>query len=287
MNPPFPTSSSSPSKPRPWEVEIAARSETGAVREGNEDQYLVVRLGEDAELVASSLRKREVRELTHLPRGWFLAVADGMGGHDRGDVASSLALETVLAELSGLSASDSELRGELTRIVRAGASTVEAAGRERDEARPMGTTLTGCLLLHRRLFVLHAGDSRAYLQRDGELQRLTRDHTLAQALVERGAATEEELRGSPLDHQLFNTLGGGGDDTTEPEIHEHELQPGDRVLLCTDGLTSEVADEEITEILSSALSLDGMADALVELAEERGSPDNVTVVLGLVEPGLD
>ena len=260
----------------PLDLRAAARSETGP-RERNEDRFLVARLGPAPRILATSLSDADLAPPPGTVPGWLLAVADGMGGHARGDRASSVGLAALLRALPDPGLATDRLHEGLRRAFQSGARSVRGADDARDR-KPMGTTLTATLVTASSMHLLHAGDSRAYLFRDGELRRLTRDHTLAQRLVERGAATEEELRRSPLTHQLVNSLGGGTEET-RPDLGSEPLRAGDRILLCTDGLTGVLPEPEIAGRLRDLPDEAEAVDRLVERALELGTADNVTVVV--------
>jgi len=226
-------------------------SDVGRVREGNEDAFLV----------ADSV----------------VAVADGMGGHVAGEVASATALEP-LRELDGRVFPDSTAALTALRDAVVTANQ-EVSRRAEDEPsyRGMGTTLTAALLEGRRLHVAHVGDSRAYLLRDGSLSQLTDDHTLVQHLIDEGQLTHEEAANHPQRSVVTRAIG------VSPEIDVDamtlELQPEDQILLCSDGLTGVVSDEDITDVLEQVDDIDTALDQLVDMANEAGGPDNITAVL--------
>ncbi|MFS8636725.1 MAG: Stp1/IreP family PP2C-type Ser/Thr phosphatase [Gemmatimonadota bacterium] len=212
--------------------------------------------------------------------GLFL-VADGMGGHAAGDVASGIAAEVVERETSRALEAGAAPSAKLL------AEAVEAAHRaivDRSEAEPalsgMGTTLTAALveadasLLH----LAHVGDSRAYLLRDGELRRLTRDHTWVQQQVDTGRLSEAEARIHPGANVLLRALGGNAE-SVEVDTDQVPLSAGDLLLLCTDGLSGTVDDGDLLAILDRPLPLETIANQLVEAARLRGGPDNITAVL--------
>jgi serine/threonine protein phosphatase PrpC len=142
----------------------------------------------------------------------------------------------------------------------------------------MGTTLTMAYLLWPRLYVVHAGDSRCYLLRQGGLRQITKDHTVAQQLVERGAMTPEQAEQSRWSHVLWNCIGGGTRELN-PDVYRATLQLGDSLLLCTDGLNKCVPDEAIQEVLAREGTAEDACRRLVALAHDHGGPDNVTVVV--------
>lgn len=202
-------------------------------------------------------------------------LADGMGGHNAGEVASELAVGTalsILAQTAGLSARD-----RLETAVRAanGAIRERAAGSAR--LKDMGTTIVAVLLEKSRLAVAHVGDSRLYRLRRGRLEALTRDHSLQQEYVDKGLYTPEEAREKVARNLLTHALGLG--DETRVDIGEHEVQSGDRYLLCSDGLYEMASADEIAALLGRTMALPEICAALIELANAHGGHDNITVVV--------
>lgn len=225
-------------------VSAAAATDIGLVREGNEDSYLV-----DEPL---------------------FAVADGMGGHRGGEVASQLALETV-EKLFRTGA------GDLAEQVReANRAVFERSVVDRKVAG-MGTTLTAALVEGDRIRLAHVGDSRAYLLRGGELRRLTEDHTLVHRMVTEGEISEKEAEGHPQRSVLTRAL--GVDMFVDVDDDVVQVRSGDRLLLCTDGLTGMVSEDEIKEMLRGIADPSEAAERLVRAANEAGGVDNTTVVI--------
>lgn len=238
------------------------------------------------------VRTRNEDSFRVLPADTLAVVADGMGGHPGGDVASRIAAEaaseSLRAHRGGEGASpDANLEGELgetmARCVLDAHRAVRREGSERPELEGMGTTLTALLVdaPAGRWAVGHAGDSRAYLLRARRLEQLTRDDTWVQAQVEAGRITAEEARHHPASHVLRQCLGLA--DPPEPRRYGGELRTGDRFLLCSDGLTDMLADDEILRLLQERDDPEEAAGALVEAALERGGVDNVTVVVTRIE----
>jgi serine/threonine protein phosphatase PrpC len=225
-------------------VRVGAATDIGLVREGNEDSYLV----EEP----------------------LFAVADGMGGHRGGEVASRLAVETIEALFhSG--------QGALAQQVQeANRAVFERSSSDRDVAG-MGTTLTAAILEGDRLRLAHVGDSRAYLLRDGELRMLTEDHTLVHQMVQQGEITEAEAERHPQRSVVTRALGMDATVTVDEAIVD--LQPGDRVLICSDGLTSMVGDDAIAAHLRRESDPQRAAEALVAEANKGGGIDNTTVIV--------
>ncbi len=230
-------------------LRYAAKSDVGLVRQGNEDSGYVG------------------------PR--LLLVADGMGGHAAGELASSLAIATV-ADLDVHPPTTSDV---LTSLAEAIDNVGEAIGEliaEDPDLTGMGTTITGLYWLGGRIAVVHVGDSRAYLLRDQELAQITHDHTYVQTLVDSGRITEAEAALHPRRSLLMRAL--DGINPVEADLSVREARAGDRFLLCTDGLSAVVSDSEIAAALASGEPT-GVVTRLVDLALERGAPDNVTVVV--------
>jgi PPM family protein phosphatase len=225
-------------------VTAAAATDIGLVREGNEDSYL-----------------------TEEP---LFAVADGMGGHRGGEVASQLAVET-LEKLFRQGA------GELPdQVQEANRVVFERSVLDRKVAG-MGTTLTAALVQDDRVRLAHVGDSRAYLLRDGELGLLTEDHTLVHRMVSEGEISKEEAQSHPQRSVLTRAI--GVDTVVDVDDETLQVRPSDRLLLCTDGLTSMVSEDEIEEVLRSVPDAQEAAQRLVRMANEAGGMDNTTVLV--------
>ncbi|BBX75642.1 protein phosphatase 2C domain-containing protein [Mycobacterium shinjukuense] len=228
-------------------LRYAARSDRGLVRANNEDSvYAGARL---------------------------LALADGMGGHAAGEVASQL----VIAALAHLDDDEpgGDLLAKLDAAVKAGNAAIAAQVEAEPDLEGMGTTLTAILFAGNRLGLVHIGDSRGYLLRDGELTQITKDDTFVQTLVDEGRITAEEAHSHPQRSLIMRALTGH---EVEPTLTMREARAGDRYLLCSDGLSDPVSDETILE----ALQIPDVAEAayrLIELALRGGGPDNVTVVV--------
>jgi protein phosphatase len=210
------------------------------------------------------------------------AVADGMGGHAAGEVASRLAVEA-LADLATdaapLTADDPDRAAELLRnALRDGHQRICHSVAEHEEWRGMGTTVVALLLLESRAIIAHVGDSRAYLWRDGRLQRLTSDHSWVNEQVQLGLLTDEEAHRHPWRNIITRALGNQPD--VEVELTQHPIHGGDLYLLCSDGLNSMLADDEIAAALGSQANDPASAcRELVERANARGGEDNITVIV--------
>lgn len=202
-------------------------------------------------------------------------LADGMGGHNAGEVASEMAIATTLAILSqtqGLSAQD-----RLETAIQASHAGIREKAASSNRYQGMGTTLVAVVLDSATLAVGHVGDSRLYRLRKGELELLTRDHSLLQEFIDKGLYTPEEARQKVARNILTQAL--GLEEAVRIDIGEFPLQAGDRYLLCSDGLHEMVSDNEISALLGRAQPLPEVCNTLIELANAKGGKDNITVVI--------
>lgn len=224
------------------------------------------------------VRSRNEDALLQLPLRGIAAVADGMGGHAAGDVASRIAVDVVDDRTRDL---EHDPAGALADAIRAAHEAIVRAARADPELQGMGTTLT-VLRVHDRdgCLIAHVGDSRAYRWRDGQLEQLTRDQTWVQQQVDAGAISRENARHHPFSSILTGAL-GVEDQELEIQLLEPECRPGDTFLLCSDGLVARLSDDELQAVLLGHPDddLDGAARALVHAANEAGGPDNITVAL--------
>jgi protein phosphatase len=267
------------------QVDLAALSDRGHVRSANEDHYVIVRFGRTLETLLTSLPADEIPARSE-EVGYGLLLADGMGGRAAGEVASRKAISTmiglVLQTPDWIMGNDPQDVEQVMERFADRYRRIHAALRHEGEDDPslsgMGTTMTLACSLGARVVIGHIGDSRAYLFRDGQLFQLTRDHTLAQALVDMGQLTAEQAARHPARHMLTRSL-GAAEDSYPVDVRSASLADGDRLLLCTDGLTNMVDDATIASLLSGAASSQEACQALVAKALERGGKDNVTVAL--------
>ncbi|MFD7657115.1 PP2C family protein-serine/threonine phosphatase [Actinosynnema sp. NPDC059797] len=222
--------------------------------------------------------RREANEDSVYYSERLFAVADGMGGHAYGEVASSIAVG-VLAELD--TDTDDPL-GALSEAARQIAVRLTDLAEENFDMRGMGTTLTALLWDGERFAVGHIGDSRCYLVRDGELTQVTRDHTMVQALVDDGRMSAEQADEHPGRSMLMRALQAGS--AHDPDLFFHDVREGDRYLLCSDGLSDVVSAAEIATLLTTDPDGDDTVRALIAAANERGGPDNITCLLVDVAP---
>lgn len=236
-------------------------------------------------------RKRKHNEdayLLDVERGLFV-VADGMGGHAAGEVASRLTVESIQEFISGTEDDHDNTwpfgynnrysvdGNRLSTAVERANEKVMRAVVNRPELKGMGTTVVAALFDEKRATLVHVGDSRAYLMREAELRRLTDDHSWVQEQVNAGILSEDEAKSHPLKNVVTRALGGGTH--VAVDLIEIPVGAGDRFLLCSDGLTGMVSDEEITNALSSPRTLEQIVRGLVDLANERGGVDNITAIM--------
>jgi serine/threonine protein phosphatase PrpC len=267
-------------------VRASGQTDTGRVRKANEDHFLIAELG----------RTLWVRE-TNLPqpakqygrnRGHIFLVADGMGGHQAGEVASALGLEAVesyvlhlLRRFSNLQDSDEPgvLRDFKEALLQADARIVEEAA-QHPEFQGMGTTLTLAFVSGWRLFVFHAGDSRCYLHRGGQLRQVTADDTVAATLARMGVIKPEEVGQNRYRHLVTNILGRG---TATVQVESVDLRAGDAILLCSDGLTEMLPNDRVAAVLGSEADPRAACERLVAEANRAGGRDNITAVVARFE----
>lgn len=229
-----------------------ARTSTGRVRSGNEDAF------------------------GFLPEQGIYVVCDGMGGAAGGEIASRLAVDTILHRIATENAPQGSAQDRIHRaIAEANRAVLDRADRE-PGLYGMGTTLVALMVSTEsgKALIAHAGDSRCYLFRRGQLSLCTNDHSLVDEQMRLGTMTREEAERSPFRSVITRAI--GTQDTVSEEILEMETEPGDLFLLCTDGLTREVPEEEIGRVLATGIDLERAVDRLIEDANEAGGRDNIT-----------
>ncbi len=274
---------------KPVEPAVFGISDVGKVRKHNEDSFLVAQLERSMRVYQSSRPVSDGSKVKGPPQGWLLMVADGMGGHAAGEVASAMTIDALARYAFTLmpwslprSKDDSRiLAAGLREAVKQCQEQVRQAAATGTGKHGMGTTLTMAYVTWPNLFVVHVGDSRMYAFREGQLHQVTRDHTLAQQLVDSKVMSEAEAETSDFSNILVNAVGGDSDEL-RVELHHAMLFPSDVVLLCSDGLTKHVPRERIAEALSSVAQgteVEVAARSLIDQALADGGTDNVTVVI--------
>jgi protein phosphatase len=265
-------------------VDFGAVTHAGKVREKNEDQYLVVRLSRSLELLMTSMpASRPPDKLAEY--GYGMVVADGMGGAAAGEVASRMAANLLIklvmdaASIRRIDEVEAEaLKDRMEGYYNAIHSELVTQGAINPAIEGMGTTLTITYSFGTDLFIAHAGDSRAYMFREGQLRQLTRDHTVAQRLADQGEIPQEAVSKHRMRHILTNVL-GGHDGPIITELQQLQLLEGDRLMLCSDGLTDMVKDADIVNVLRDIKSSQEACNALLNLALDAGGKDNITIAM--------
>jgi protein phosphatase len=267
------------------QVDLAALSHQGKVRQNNEDHFLVSRAERSLETVLTNLPQGLIPQ-RFAEVGYGMLVADGMGGHQAGEIASRLAIATLVnlvlhAPEWYMRVGPPEAEQVLQRLAER-YRVVDATLREKAQTDPalagMGTTMTLACSLGPILVLAHIGDSRVYLCRAGQCHQLTRDHTMAQGLVDLGILKPEQEGWQYFKHSLTRAL-GTGERPGEADVQQLTLVDGDQVLLCTDGLTDMVGQQSIGAILADSKTSEEACQRLVAAALDNGGKDNVTVVL--------
>jgi serine/threonine protein phosphatase PrpC len=250
-------------------MKVSARTDVGRVRTTNEDGLAVNDLASGAQIDATSGDKAvDVQE-----RGVLLALSDGMGGHQAGEIASALVLESLQAAMQQDGRGPIHLQLE-EAVLRANRTVMDAA--VADNRRGMGATLTAVFVRGAEAYIAEVGDSRAYLLRNGRLRQITRDQSLVQLMVDHGVMSAEEAKRSASKNVILQAMGLAPD--VRVAIARLELRRNDRFLLCSDGVTNEVTDEELKETLTGSVPR-AACETMISLANERGGRDNSTVIV--------
>lgn len=239
-------------------ITCAGRTDVGIIRSGNEDSYLMV------------------------PERGIFIVADGMGGHAAGEVASEMAVRFVARELGSLKGlSDDQVADRMRSAIRAGNGAIFQRTLTEHDKRGMGTTVTALVLYDTRFLIGQVGDSRAYLFRDGNLIQLTKDHSYVQEQVDAGYLTPEQARSHPYSNVITRCVGANSD--VMPDIYLGTVQPKDLFLLASDGLTGMLEDAQLAELLGASQMPQELVDKLIAEANRHGGLDNITAILVRVD----
>src|SRR6266478_3714891 len=258
-------------------VEVFGKTDLGRTRDHNEDRFLVADLTRKAASLQPDVRQHDIG-----PRGTLFVVADGMGGAAAGEVASEMATDAIYAHLMKTWNAEDEVTPQrfayrLKEAVEVANASIHAHAKAHPEVRGMGTTTTAAGVLNDHLYLTQVGDSRAYLIRGGTAHQITKDQSLMQRLVEAGELTEEEAAQSERRNIILQAL--GPDPKVKVDLTHQEVRRGDILVLCSDGLSGQVKKDEIAQIVSTTPDLSAACDKLIALANERGGPDNITVVI--------
>ncbi len=271
-------------------VQVFGRTDVGRTREHNEDAFVVADLTRDNATLQPEVRTHDLG-----PKGSLFMVADGMGGAAAGEVASAMAIETVLEEMrarwiAGTSEDSEAFAAAIRDACIAANARIHRYATEHPEHRGMGSTATICGLLGDRLFLAQVGDSRAYLVRAGVAQQITKDQSLVQKLVEAGELTAEEAEQSERRNIILQAL--GPEARVKVDLTSQQVRRGDTLVLCSDGLSGQVRPDTIARVVEETPELVEACKRLIDLANEAGGPDNITVITarfdgeGLARTGL-
>jgi serine/threonine protein phosphatase PrpC len=253
-------------------ISVACLSDTGRVRSANEDSFIVAELNDkEVKAITGNLDGYRVG-----PGGLLLAVSDGMGGAQAGEVASRLAIEQLMRRL-GAPAQKELVADRLSNGLKSANRAIRHASRENPAFSGMGATMTAALIYQGQAYLGQVGDSRCYLIHAGQVRQVTKDQSLVQVLVDIGKMTKEEAAQSPQRNVILQSLGVR--DEIEPEVSICPLANDDYLVLSSDYLMQKVSDSEMCEIINRAPMLSAACDQLVALANERGGDDNITIII--------
>jgi serine/threonine protein phosphatase PrpC len=255
-------------------IEVFGHTDVGIVREANEDSFMIADLSRHLSDLTSELRNHRLDK-----GGTVFLVCDGMGGALAGEVASRMAVETILEtmEREPFAATHDQLVRRMDAAIKEASERIFISSRRDIQKRGMGTTITLAALVDERLFVSQVGDSRCYLMRYDTIYRITKDQSLMNQLIETGQLKEDEIK----DFEYSNVIlqAAGTQKNVNPEFTFVDLRQGDIILLCSDGLHSMVGDDVIAYTLLNAPSLEAMCQQLIDLANQGGGTDNISVIV--------
>jgi protein phosphatase len=264
-------------------VQVFGRTDVGRMREHNEDAFVVADLTR-----GNATLQPEVRSHTVGDRGTLFMVADGMGGAAAGEIASAMAIEAVLREITEALAkaeppTEDAFATSIKRATATANAEIHAFALEHPEFRGMGTTATVAGVLGDTVYLAQVGDSRAYLVRGGIGAQITKDQSLMQKLVEAGELTQEEAEQSERRNIILQAL--GPEPNIKVDLTAQQLRRGDVLVLCSDGLSGQVKTEDIARVVTDEQDLVSACKRLIELANENGGPDNITVIAARFDGG--
>jgi serine/threonine protein phosphatase PrpC len=241
-------------------VNFAAKSDKGMVRELNEDSYKII---------------------TDCPGVSFIfIIADGMGGHKSGDVASKTAVDFVsnyILQFPEVLSEKENITEGIRDIVKKANTDVYIESNKHESNTGMGTTFIIAVVSGNQLYIGHVGDSRVYAIREGRIKRLTTDHSYVEELIQTGSLTREEAENHPDKNIITRALGCSED--IEVDVYTHEMLPDDYIIMCTDGLTNKLSEVEIKETVEGSAGPEQACEQLIEKANEKGGEDNITVII--------
>ena len=277
-----------------YEFDVFGKTDIGRVRELNEDQFLVFEMTKETKVLSCSFEIDESEDALNGSKGLIMVVADGVSGSAAGERASQLAAAEIHRHLRGnmswIMGLHHENVDELLNALKTAVSKCELAVEMEAQLIPeeqgMGTTLTLAYLIWPSMYVVHVGDSRCYICRNSKMLQVTRDHTYAQALLEAGELKPHEAKTSQYRNVLVNSIGKGME-YLHPEVYVTELEEGDRLLLCTDGLTDMLEDPEIATILNQSTNSGDACENLINAGLNAGGRDNLTAIVCMPNLKLD
>ncbi|TWU51030.1 Serine/threonine phosphatase stp [Rubripirellula tenax] len=267
------------------ELSASGATDCGRVRETNQDQFLIAQLNKSMRVGSNSLGME--KRVFGSVQGEVLLVADGMGGHAAGEKASQLAIEHLVRRLlssvhwhfQSETEKEEAFIADLQDLLKDAHTRILLESTRFEDQRGMGTTLTMAYLIWPQLYVVHAGDSRCYLIRNGVADPLTTDHTIARQMVDAGGLKPEDEATSKYSNVLWNVLGGRTSGDLIAEVKRVDLEPGDKIVLCSDGLHRYVRSDALAQVVSENDNPQDACRRLIELANEAGGEDNITVVV--------
>ncbi len=262
-------------------------TDIGKARRSNQDHYLIADLRRLLKVCDSSVTSLTHQSIVSRHPGELLMIADGMGGHLHGEYASQAAISFMAGYVANLMPRFLHINpnddGDFCAALKEGPVLVHRLFQKEGENDPtkaeMGTTLTTAYIVWPYLYIVHVGDTRCYLFRDGKLRQLTKDHTVAQYLADASEKPNVPSQSASLQNMLWNSV-TAAKTPPEPQICREKLLPGDSVLLCSDGLTKHISTAEIITVLESSASVESKTKQLVDEANRRGGRDNISVVIG-------
>ncbi|HPV74284.1 MAG TPA: serine/threonine-protein phosphatase [Gemmatimonadaceae bacterium] len=263
-------------------TDVYGLSHTGLVPTENQDHFVVARMRKIVEVTSTNLDTARLAERMHGGEAWLMAVADGVGGRAGGAEASSRAVETTLEYLGQATGCyhrfDVDEEAKFIEKMEAAVQAAHAAlrGEHGDTQWSPATTLTMVMLVAPRAYIVHVGDTRAYYLRGERLLQLTRDQTFGQYLLDSGAMTDAQVADSPMGRTLASAVGSS---EVHPAVGLIDLEAGDTLLLCSDGLTKHVANDQVQRLLREATGARAACEALVAAALAGGGSDNISVVV--------
>ena len=261
-------------------VNVFGRTDVGRTREHNEDSFVIADLTTNIASLQPNVRTHRAG-----PKGTLFMVADGMGGAAAGEIASQMATDIVLKELREkwipLEPSPEEFARCLKLAAQAANQQIHSYASGHQEYRGMGTTATIAGLLDDTLYLCQIGDSRGYLVREGETRQITKDQSLMQKLIEAGELTEEEAAQSERRNIILQAL--GPEANIKVDLTYQQIRKGDTLVLCSDGLSGQITRDDITQVVTEEQDLVAACKRLIDLANEAGGPDNITVIIAKFE----